>query len=82
MNIIDINRATLYNLYEQFPESFKNLNLEGNNLIYNSEAIDISNFNINELLDPITKFSSSLSVLSSKDIFQIIKIHIQTFNNK
>jgi len=75
MNIIEINKQTLYNLYEQFPESFSGLKLEGNNLVYKGEAVDISNFNINDLLTPETDFYSSLSVLSSEDIFKIIRLH-------
>lgn len=73
--IIDINRNTLANLYEQFPENFKDLSLNGNDLVYGDESIDISQFNINDLLVGETQFSTSLSVLSSQDIFKIIRLH-------
>ena len=49
MDIMSINRQTLYNLYEQFPESFKELSLDGNNLVYQGMMVDISKFNINEI---------------------------------
>lgn len=75
MDILEINRNTLANLYDQFPESFKDLNLEGNNLVYNGQSIDISKFNINDLLGGETHFAASLSVLSSEDIFKIIRLH-------
>lgn len=80
MNIIEINKQTLYNLYEQFPESFKGLSLEGKDLIYKNERIDISNFNINDLLTSETSFSSSLSVLAPEDIFKIIRLHVLKAN--
>lgn len=75
MNIIEINKQTLFNLYEQFPESFKGLTLNGNNLVYQGNEIDISNFNINDLLSTESSFASSLSVLSPEDIFKIIRLH-------
>lgn len=75
MEIIDVNRNTLSNLYEQYPESFKDLGLNGNYLTYNGESVDISNFNINDLFDGNNQFGSSLSVLSSEDIFKIIRLH-------
>lgn len=75
MNILEVNRYTLANLYDQFPESFKNLSLDGNNLVYNGETVDISKFNINDLLSGETNFAASLSVLSSEDIFKIVRLH-------
>lgn len=82
MNIIEINKQTLYNLYEQFPESFNGLSLEGNNLVYQGESVDISNFNINDLLTQETAFSSSLSVLSAEDVFKIIRLHATKLNSE
>lgn len=81
MDILQINKQTLYNLYEQFPESFKGLSLEGNDLIYKNERIDISNFNINDLLTSEISFSSSLSVLAPEDIFKIIRLHALKINS-
>jgi len=76
MDIMSINRQTLYNLYEQFPESFKELSLDGNNLVYQGMRVDISKFNINDLLSGDISFAASLSVLSSEDIFKIVRIHV------
>lgn len=81
MNILEVNRETLANLYEQYPENFKDLSLDGKDLVYNGERIDISNFNINDLLSDETMFLSSLSVLSSEDIFKIIRLHAITINS-
>lgn len=75
MEIIEVNRNTLSNLYEQYPESFKGLSLEGNNLVYNGESVDISKFNINDLLGGDNQFGLSLSILSAEDIFKIIRLH-------
>lgn len=75
MEIIEVNRNTLANLYEQYPESFKDLSLEGNDLVYGEERIDISKFNINDLMSDDNQFATSLSVLSSEDIFRIIRLH-------
>lgn len=75
MEIIEINRNTLANLYEQYPESFKDLSLDGNSLVYNGESVDISKFNINDLMSDDNQFAASLSVFSSEDIFRIIRLH-------
>lgn len=75
MEIIEVNRNTLANLYEQYPESFKDLRLDGNNLVYAGQKVDISEFNINDLMGVDNQFASSLSVLSSEDIFRIIRLH-------
>lgn len=75
MNILEINISTLANLYEQFPENFKDLSMSDNFLVYNGERVDISKFNINDLLGSETAFAASLSVLSSEDIFKIIRLH-------
>ncbi len=82
MNIIEVNRNTLANLYEQYPESFKDLKLEGNNLIYSGQSVDISKFNINDLMGMDNQFGSSLSVLSSEDIFRIIRLHSVMLSSK
>ena len=51
MNILEINLRTLSNLYEQFPESFKDLSMNGDYLVYNDEQVDISKFNINDFFN-------------------------------
>ncbi len=82
MEILEVNRNTLANLYEQFPESFKDLNMSSKYLIYNGETVDISEFNINDLLGGDNAFSSSLDGLSSEDIFRIIRLHAVFLQSK
>ncbi len=82
MDILEVNKYTLANLYDQFPESFKDLTLDGNDLVYNGEKIDISKFNINDLLSEETNFATSLSVLSSEDIFKIVRLHALFLESK
>lgn len=75
MDILEVNTNTLANLYDQYPESFKGLSLDGNDLVYDGQHVDISRFNINDLLSGDNNFAASLSVLSSEDIFKIIRLH-------
>ena len=82
MNILEINLKTLGDLYEQFPESFKDLSMNGNYLVYKEEQVDISKFNINDLLGSETAFAASLSVLTSEDIFRIIRLHAIQIESK
>lgn len=81
MNILEVNRNTLANLYEQYPESFNGLSMDDKYLIFNGESCDISNFNINDLLNGDTNFVASLSVLSPEDIFKIIRLHSLKINS-
>lgn len=76
MKIIDINRNTLYNLYEQYPNSFNGISLEEDYLIYQGEAVNISKFNINNLLNEKTSFAAALNTLSPEEIFRIIELHV------
>lgn len=92
MNTLDVNLNILRNLYEQYPESFRGLGMDGNKLTYNGEGVDISNFNIDDLLSGNQNFFASLSVLNAEDIFKIIRLHalkmdstlqnVQAKNNK
>ncbi len=82
MNILEVNRNILANLYEQYPESFKGLTMDGNFLVYNGETCDISNFNINDLLYSDNHFAASLSVLTAEDIFKIIRLHALKVNSE
>lgn len=79
--MLEENRKILSTLYDKFEESFKGLTLEGNYLVYNGEKIDISNFNINDLLKDSSAFLSSLSVLGPEDVFKIIRLHALTINS-
>ena len=82
MNILENNRKILSQLWQQYPENLEGLSLEGNNLIYNGEGIDISSFNIGEILNGQSLFSEQISVLSAEDIFKIIRLHAALTNSK
>ena len=75
MNILEVNRQTLANLYEQFPESFKGLRIEGNYLAFGREYCDISHFNIYDLIEGNSNFAANLETLTAEDIFRIIRLH-------
>ncbi len=75
MEILNVNLDTLSSLYEQYPESFNGLTIDGNYLVYNGEKVDISKFNINDLIGGNNSFAASLSVLTAQDIFKIIRLH-------
>ena len=79
MNIIEINTRTLEQL-KNFA-GFKDLYIKGNDLVYNGERIDISKFNINDLLNGESLFSSALGDLTSKEIFDIIRLHAMRINS-
>ncbi len=81
MSTLEINRMLLANLYEQFPESLKGLALKDNYLIYGLKKIDISNFNIYDLLSEETVFASTLNYFKAEDIFNIISLHVQALNS-
>ena len=75
MNTLSVNANTLAVLYEQSPTSFEGITLEGKMLKYRDEEVDISEFNINDLLTDNNNFASSLGSLSPEDVFKIIKLH-------
>jgi hypothetical protein len=83
MAIIDDNRKILANLYESFPESLNGLNLDGNNLVNGTEQVDISDFNLNDLIYGENQaFVSSLGELKPEDVFKIIRVHALLMNSK
>lgn len=81
MEILENNRIILDNIYKQSPNSVGQLKLEGNFLVYNNEMVDISEFNLNELMLGDSQFSSSLDTLSSEDVFRIIRLHAALMGN-
>ena len=82
MSILENNRNVLSQLWHQYPENLEGLSLEGNNLIYKGERIDISNFDIAKLLNNQSLFLEQMSVLSAEDIFRIIRLHAVLSNSK
>ena len=81
MNTLEVNANTLAVLYEQSPTSFNGITLDGNMLKYNGEEVDISGFNINDLLADNNNFASSLGSLSPEDVFKIIRLHATLLGN-
>jgi hypothetical protein len=75
MNTLEVNANTLAVLYEQSPQSFEGITLDQNLLKYNGEEVDISSFNINDLLADNNNFASSLGNLAPEDVFKIIRLH-------
>ena len=81
MDTLSVNANTLAVLYEQSPTSFDGITLEGNMLKYNGEEVDISEFNINDLLTDNNNFAASLGSLSPEDVFKIIRLHATLLGN-
>jgi hypothetical protein len=78
-----LNTDTFNRLKEMFPESFKDLDYQDNLLTYqNTQMINLSNFNINDLFDLDNRFQYDISDLSSNDIFNIIKTNNFKTNDK
>ena len=78
-----LNTDTFNRLKEMFPESFKNLDYQDNLLTYqNTQMINLSNFNINDLFELDNRFQYDISDLSSNDIFNIIKTNNFKTNEK
>ena len=82
MNILEINRYALANLYEQFPDTFKDLRIQGEYLVFGNESCDISKFNIYDLIDGNTSFSANLDSLTAEDVFKIIRLHTLSLESK
>ena len=78
-----LNTDTFNRLKEMFPESFKDLDYQDNLLTYqNTQMINLSNFNINDLFELDNRFQYDISDLSSNDIFNIIKTNNFKTNEK
>lgn len=80
MDIFEVNRDILDNIRIQYPESVRELSLEGKDLVFRGERCDISQFNLYDLLSGDSQFANSLSVLSSEDVFRIIRLHTVMMN--
>lgn len=81
MEMLENNRSILNNLYQQSPSSVSELKLEGNYLVYKNDMVDISEFNLAELVYGDSQFSGSLDTLNSEDVFKIIRLHALTMGN-
>lgn len=81
MDTLSVNANTLAVLYKQSPSSFDGITLEGSMLKYNGEEVNISGFNINDLLADNNNFAASLESLSPEDVFKIIRLHATLLGN-
>ncbi len=77
MNTTEVNREILNSIYQQYPYAVDELKLEGDFLVYKNERVDISKFNLNDLIYGDSEFAHSLVSLKSGDVFTIIKMHVQ-----
>ncbi len=82
MNILEVNRNTLASLYEQFPDTFEGLSIQGEYLVLGNEACDISSFNIYDLIEGNNTFSANLDSLTAEDVFRIIRLHTISLESK
>ncbi len=82
MEIIDINRNTLGGMAQAYPGSFEGMGLEGDYLTYAGQKVDISKFNINDLLTEENAFASNLGSLTPEDVFKIIRLHAVMLESK
>ncbi len=82
MNILEVNRYALATLYEQFPDTFKGLRIQGEYLVLGKESCNISKFNIYDLINGNTSFSANLDSLTAEDVFKIIRLHCLSLESK
>jgi len=76
MDIYDINKSTLGRLYEMFPDTFKGMSLKDHCLIYKDKSVDLTSFNINDIIVGNSLFGSDLGKLKPIDVFTIIQLHV------
>ena len=79
MNSMDLNKVnyeTLSSLASRFPANFGGLIINNDSIEYQDKKIPLNSFNINDLLGGESLFASDINKLSSFDIFNIIKIHV------
>lgn len=75
MTVLEVNTNILNQIYGVNPNCVQGMSLEGNDLIYNGQRVDISGFDISSLFSDIPGFQDSLNSLSSEDLFRIIRLH-------
>lgn len=80
MEILNNNIDLLTKLNAQYPESFQDIIITGNKIIFNNESLDISSVNLYDVLTN-ENISASLGTLKSEDIFKIIKINVTLKNS-
>lgn len=80
-NFSETNKKLLVDLIMANPQ-LNELNMEGNTLIYNNETVDLSNFNLVDLINSETYLGGQIENLSSEDVFRIIRLHALTLTSE
>jgi len=81
-SILNNNLDLLANLYEQYPDSFDGLRMQGEYLVYGDDACNISRFNLYDLVNNNRSFLANIDSLTAEDIFRIIRLHTISVENK
>lgn len=77
MNILENNINLLNRLRMEYPNAFNGITINDSFLTYNSKNIDISKYNLYDLISGQNpSFGSQLSALSPEDVFKIININV------
>ena len=79
---LDNNLDLLANLYEQYPDSFDGLRMQGEYLVYGEDACNISRFNLYDLVNNNRSFLANIDSLTAEDIFKIIRLHTLSLESK
>ncbi len=81
MNYTEKNKNTLAAM-QSINSALSDLKIEGDDLIYNGQRVNISNFDINLLMGDALPFESQLTTLTPNDVYKIISLHAITLASK
>ncbi len=81
-SILNNNLDLLANLYEQYPDSFDGLRMQGEFLVYGEDACNLSKFNLYDLVNNNRSFLANIDTLTAEDIFKIIRLHTISIESK
>ena len=76
MNVKMINYDTLSSLATRYPSNFGGLQITIEGIKYQDKIVKLGTFNVNDLLSGDSLFASEIDRLSSYDIYNIIKLHV------
>ena len=76
MTTLDRNIELLKNWNETYPESFRGFNIENENIVFNGNKINISKYELTDLIASNPLFVDQLSTLAPNDVFKIINLHV------
>ncbi len=81
MNYSQKNANTLAAM-QSINSALSDLKIEGDDLIYNGQRVNISKFDINLLMGDALPFESQLTTLTPNDVYKIISLHAITLASK